>query len=94
MRLIDADSLNSDDLCDVCGSADCSNCFTTKAFEEWIQMQPTAYDIEKVVRQLWKTSDCYRKSIGFCDDTNCFECGHCHLTLKQAIEIVKKGGTV
>ena len=56
-----------------------------------LRSQPTAYDPDKVVEQLWKTSDCYSKGIGFCDDTNCFECRHCHLTLKQAIEIVKGG---
>lgn len=54
MRLIDADSLNREDLCDVCNSADCANCFSNDAFEEWIQMQPTAYDIDKVVEQLDK----------------------------------------
>ena len=60
--------------------------------DKWLKNTPTAYDINKVVRQLWTTSDCYSKSIGFCDDTDCFECRHCLLTLKQSIEIVKKGG--
>ena len=83
MRLIDIDAINP------------MRCPQSIAeMREWFDELPTAYDIDKVVRQFWKTSDCYRKSRGFCDDTDCFECRHCHLTLKQAIEIVKKGGAV
>ena len=52
MRLIDAEKLKIDDLCDICNSADCANCFSDKAFEQWIASQPTAYDPEKVVEQL------------------------------------------
>lgn len=52
MRLIDADKLTREDLCDICNSADCANCFSDKAFEQWIASQPTAYDSDKIVEQL------------------------------------------
>lgn len=51
-RLIDANKLKRDDLCDICKSADCSNCFTDEDFEQWINNQPKAYDIGKVINQL------------------------------------------
>ena len=41
MRLIDADKLKREDLCDLCGSADCSNCFMDEDFQKWIDSQPT-----------------------------------------------------
>ena len=40
-RHIDADKLERGDLCDICESADCSNCFSDDDFEEWIAKQPT-----------------------------------------------------
>lgn len=52
MRLIDADKLKREDLCEICLSADCGDCFSNKNFEDWITSQPTAYDPEKVVEQL------------------------------------------
>ena len=39
-------------MCNLCGSADCTNCFSDEAFEQWLHNQPTAYDIDKVVEQL------------------------------------------
>ena len=38
--MIDEKKLNRDDLCDICRSADCANCFSDKDFEKWIDMQP------------------------------------------------------
>ena len=56
MRLIDANKLKREDLCDICLSADCGNCFSNKNFEDWIASQPTAYDIDKIVEQLKQLS--------------------------------------
>ena len=52
MRLIDADKLKREDLCEICLSADCGDCFSDKNFEEWIASQPTTYDVESVIEQL------------------------------------------
>lgn len=52
MRLIDADKLKREALCEICLSADCGDCFSDKAFEEWIASQPTAYDLGVVLQRL------------------------------------------
>ena len=92
MRLIDADELKREDLCDFCNSADCANCFSDKAFEEWIASQPTAYDIDKVVEQL-------EELVSYKMERSRMYDGHTHydseiMGITQAIEIVKKGGAV
>ena len=38
--MIDEKKLNTDDLCDICGSADCANCFSYEDFKKWIDSQP------------------------------------------------------
>ena len=38
--MIDEKKLNRDDLCDICRSADCTNCFSDEDFEKWIDSQP------------------------------------------------------
>ena len=80
LKLIDANKLKRDDLCDICKSADCSNCFTDEDFEQWINNQPIAYDINKSIRELKATSH-----IPVTDDEECW------LLLQEAIEIVKGG---
>ena len=38
--MIDEKKLNKDDLCDICSSADCVNCFADEDFKKWIDSQP------------------------------------------------------
>ena len=38
--MIDEKKLNKDDLCDICSSADCTNCFGSEDFKKWIDSQP------------------------------------------------------
>ena len=38
--MTDEKKLNTDDLCDICSSADCANCFSDEDFKEWIDSQP------------------------------------------------------
>ena len=38
--MIDEKNLNTDDLCQICGSTDCANCFSYEDFKEWIDSQP------------------------------------------------------
>lgn len=38
--MIDEKKLKRDDLCDICNSADCANCFSDSDFEKWINVQP------------------------------------------------------
>ena len=38
--MIDEKKLNTDDLCDICSSADCANCFSDEDFKKWIDSQP------------------------------------------------------
>ena len=38
--MIDEKRLNTDDLCDICSSADCTNCFSSEDFKKWIDSQP------------------------------------------------------
>ena len=40
--MIDEKKLNTDDLCDICSSADCTNCFSSEDFKKWIDSQPKA----------------------------------------------------
>lgn len=38
--MIDEKKLNTDDLCQICRSADCANCFSDEDFKKWIDSQP------------------------------------------------------
>ncbi|MDO4486048.1 MAG: DUF551 domain-containing protein [Bacillota bacterium] len=38
--MIDEKKLNRGDLCDICRSVDCANCFGDEDFERWIESQP------------------------------------------------------
>lgn len=38
--MIDEKKLNRGDLCDICSSADCANCFSDEDFKKWIESQP------------------------------------------------------
>ena len=83
MRLIDADKLNRDDLCNICKSADCSNCFADEDMQQWIDKQPTVYDIDKVVEQLEERLEEERMTKKIVSDVG--------VGLEIAIEIVKGG---
>lgn len=52
MKLIDADAINFEDMCDCCPSADCGDCPGPEGFASWLKKQPTAYDPDKIVEQL------------------------------------------
>lgn len=38
--MIDEKKLNRGDLCDICSSVDCVNCFSDEDFKKWIESQP------------------------------------------------------
>ena len=38
--MIDEKKLDIDDLCQICRSADCANCFSSDDFKKWIDSQP------------------------------------------------------
>ena len=93
-RLINANKLDREDLCDVCGCAYCADCFSDENFEEWIKNQPTAYDIDKVVERLEEErdrpfADCNLTINGIC--ANDREIVASKVAIKYAIEIVKGG---
>ena len=81
MRLIDADVIH--------GEIDIFNPegrMSLKNIKRYIDAQPTAYDIDKVVKQLEKVS--------FVDvDEEYADNGQSMLFLHDATEIVKKGGS-
>lgn len=81
MRLIDADIMH--------GEIDKFNPegrISLKNIKRYIDVQPTAYNIDKVVKQL--------KKVSFVDvDEEYADNGQIMLFLQDAIEIVKKGGS-
>ena len=84
MRMIDADELKR---------SISQNNKIPRIFQQVINSQPTAYDVDKVVEELEKAkheiaSEDYCRSIndkGKCDGRNCFEC-----CAEYLIEIVKQ----
>lgn len=92
MRLIDADKLKREDLCDICLSADCGDCFSNKNFEDWIASQPTAYDPDKIVEQLEEQKT---NKIEWQDNAKTEVMAHYYngqvIAFFDAIEIVKGG---
>ena len=81
MRLIDADVMH--------GEIDKFNPegrISLKNIKRYIDVQPTAYNIDKVVKQL--------KKVSFVDvDEEYADNGQIMLFLQDAIDIVKKGGS-
>ena len=89
MRLIDADKLES---------VDFSDCIDSMEIMNVIDAQPTAYDVDAVVKQLENL-----RHIDICDYVDCGLCPYtkvCNATSDQTdnlkfdkeIEIVKEGG--
>lgn len=85
MKLIDADAINFEDMCDCCPGVDCGDCPGPEGFASWLKKQPTAYDPDKIVEQL-EENTCYVED----GDGHA---GHFVFT-ETAIEIVKSGGAV
>lgn len=102
MRLIDADALKS---C-YTGSNGLDDKASYESIRKMIDVQPTAYDVEKVVNELEKHKADFKKDVNSCDKRdiaehcrkvrekrgNCIglDCFEC--VFDMAIEIVKGGG--
>ena len=84
MRLIDADKLIEDVLNSMpTGSA-------RGVFRAFIEEQPTAFNVEKVVEQLEKSH--FHTDATFDDDGCCNDDSEEVVNLNEAIEIIKRGG--
>lgn len=89
MKLIDADAINFEDMCDCCPGVDCGDCPGPEGFASWLKKQPTAYDPDKIVEQLEEASywtDPTYDEDGYSDDDSDEV-----IFLEKAIEIVKGG---
>lgn len=83
-RLIDADKLIEDVLNSMpTGSS-------RGVFRAFIEEQPTAFDVEKVVEQLEKSH--FHTDATFDDDGYCNDDSEEVVNLNEAIEIIKRGG--
>lgn len=86
MRLIDADKLNF--------SEQHYNKSQMKAILDFIDAQPTAYDVDKVVGQLRKQQEKLETDI-FAKESDNWHGQYCngiHEGIDKAIEIIKAGG--
>ena len=84
MRLIDADKLIEDVLNSMpTGSA-------RGVFRAFIEEQPTAFNVDKVVEQLEKSH--FHTDATFDDDGCCNDDSEEVVNLNEAIEIVRRGG--
>ena len=86
MRLIDADKLNF--------SEQHYNKSQMKAILDFIDNQPTAYDVDKVVGQLRKQQEKLETDIFAKESDNWYGqyCNGIHEGIDKAIEIIKAGG--
>ena len=87
MRLIDADAFleriqNDASLCAEI------KLYGLKVFKKYLDLQPTAYDIDKVVEELYEK----RTEILLSNDYECEIINYCIDNFDKAIEIVKQGG--
>lgn len=57
--MIDEKKLKRDDLCDICNSADCANCFSDSDFEKWINAQPKVGEWIPCSERLPEEYGCY-----------------------------------
>ena len=78
-RLIDADALFKA-ITD--GKYTTGNIFKDMELQQFINKQPTAYDVEKVVAELEEEKEIVKE----------YEKYHCSVRLDKAIDIVRKGG--
>ena len=96
MRLIDADELIKYIKIWEIGTSISSG---QKEFVDCVNRQPTAFDVDKVVRQIKdvrekKYAACSEQECGYCRYLSTCSCGDKadKLALDRAIEIVKEGG--
>ena len=85
MRLIDADKLMGELHESLKGACDLRKDYEFMGIDEFIENQPTAYDVDKVVEQLGKKQN--NKGFGGTIQEIFYDLG-----LEDAIEIVKGGG--
>ena len=88
MRLIDADAFleriqNDTSLCAEI------KLYGLKILKKYLDLQPTAYDIDKVVEELYEK----RTEILLSNDYECEIINYCIDNFDKAIEIVKQSGT-
>lgn len=85
MRLIDADNLNFQE--------QHYNKSQMKAILDFVDAQPTTYDVDKVVKQLKELRELDACDFDNCpdEDINCCDCTQKRMA-ERAIEIVKAGG--
>lgn len=85
MRLIDADKLMGELHESLKGDCDLRKDYEFMGIDEFIENQPTAYDVDKVVEQLGKKQN--NKGFGGTIQEIFYDSG-----LEDAVEIVKGGG--
>jgi hypothetical protein len=94
MRLIDADKLIENMHQGICCDQDFKEDYEMMGIDDYIRSEPTAYDLDKVINELENKRDYYQQE----RDTDYFT-GHVFdenynrkYAMKEAIEIVKRGG--
>lgn len=83
MRLINADKLEN---------VDFSDCIDSMEIMNVIDEQPTAYDVDKVVKELEAEQQKYKAQALETDDVDIvFRCAINEVAMQTAIDIVKRG---
>lgn len=94
MRLIDADAMNAELFYKQVGGKD--SLITAESAFEMINAQPTAYDVDAVVKQLEEEKNLHKRMIKYEQKngtvTEEFQARRAVEVLERAIEIVKGGG--
>ena len=91
MRLIDVDNITSGEIAKYLGRG---YEFCAPDIEDMLREQPTAFDVEKVVKELRDLKMCYYLTIANTGDAD-KDCAYLNTAnaIDRAIEIVKRGGT-
>ena len=91
MRLIDVDNITSGEIAKYLGRG---YEFCAPDIEDMLREQPTAFDVEKVVKELRDLKMCYYLTIANTGDAD-RDCAYLNTAnaIDRAIEIVKRGGT-
>ena len=90
MRLIDADKIQEHLEKVKKESASLVDISHIIGFQSVVDAQPTAFDVEKVVKQLEKSH--FHTDVTFDDDGCCNDDSEEVVNLNEAIEIVRRGG--
>lgn len=88
MRLIDADKLMGELHESLKGDCDLRKDYEFMGIDEFIENQPTAYDVNKVIEELKEMGNEYCKSVECNGECDC--CEHASM-MQSAIKIVKGG---